>query len=414
MKVSYIRSWSFMSLFAFLAASIFLPGSLRAETVVCEPAIHKELQPSELASVLNAHKEWVKNIGWSDKNIPGRAILCGVDLARANLTGSVLRGADLRGARLAYANLSNTDLRHVDFRNASLIEANLDGANADFADFRGAYLMWAKITNGSLRRSNLSGANISGTDLSDTSMVAADISHSVFSPTSPPKEGHVDGLIGLATVQVPFDKSSGQPRVAGLSLFRTSLKKMGLQSLERQATYAIERSRTSHALERWSINPIGAAEAFFRLLVFEMPVAYGLYPSRALMTILVLILVFAVIYDVCLRRSHSSQIVRVWPSGRVENMAGVLVWEKDAKIEVVERGSAIFGVSGITILFSVASAFNIGWKDLNVGSWIQRIQTHESTLHGVGWMRMIAGIQSLISVYLLAIWALTYFGRPFG
>jgi hypothetical protein len=25
----------------------------------------------------------------------------------------------------------------------------------------------------------------------------------------------------------------------------------------------------------------------------------------------------------------------------------------------------------------------------------------------------VAGLQSLLSVYLLAIWALTYFGRPF-
>lgn len=30
-----------------------------------------------------------------------------------------------------------------------------------------------------------------------------------------------------------------------------------------------------------------------------------------------------------------------------------------------------------------------------------------------GWARTVSGIQSLLSVYLLAIWALTYFGRPF-
>jgi hypothetical protein len=28
--------------------------------------------------------------------------------------------------------------------------------------------------------------------------------------------------------------------------------------------------------------------------------------------------------------------------------------------------------------------------------------------------RFVSGFQSLLSVYLLALWALTYFGRPFG
>jgi hypothetical protein len=63
--------------------------------------------------------------------------------------------------------------------------------------------------------------------------------------------------------------------------------------------------------------------------------------------------------------------------------------------------------------FSLLSAFHIGWKDFNVGSWITRLQSREYTLRATGWMRVVSGAQSLLSVYLLAIWALTYFGRPF-
>ena len=29
------------------------------------------------------------------------------------------------------------------------------------------------------------------------------------------------------------------------------------------------------------------------------------------------------------------------------------------------------------------------------------------------WVRVVSGVQSLLSVYLLALWVLTYFGRPF-
>jgi hypothetical protein len=60
------------------------------------------------------------------------------------------------------------------------------------------------------------------------------------------------------------------------------------------------------------------------------------------------------------------------------------------------------------------SAFHIGFRELNVGNWISRLQAREYALQAVGWVRVVAGVQSLLSVYLLAIWALTYFGRPFG
>jgi hypothetical protein len=65
------------------------------------------------------------------------------------------------------------------------------------------------------------------------------------------------------------------------------------------------------------------------------------------------------------------------------------------------------------LYFSLLSAFSIGWKDFNVGSWIARVQGREYALRATGWVRVVSGLQSLLSVYLLAIWALTYFGRPF-
>ena len=65
------------------------------------------------------------------------------------------------------------------------------------------------------------------------------------------------------------------------------------------------------------------------------------------------------------------------------------------------------------LYFSMLSAFQIGWRELNVGTWLSRIQPTEFALRGRGWVRVVSGLQSLISVYLVAMWALTYFGRPF-
>jgi len=50
---------------------------------------------------------------------------------------------------------------------------------------------------------------------------------------------------------------------------------------------------------------------------------------------------------------------------------------------------------------------------LNVSSWILHLQKRDYQLKGFGWVRVLAGSQSLISAYLIVLWALTYFGRPF-
>ena len=93
-----------------------------------------------------------------------------------------------------------------------------------------------------------------------------------------------------------------------------------------------------------------------------------------------------------------SGIFRSWPDGKnPENISET----SDLKI----LATAFY--------FSLLSAFQIGWKDLNVGSWISRLQPRVYTLQAKGWVKSVSGLQSLISVYMLALWALTYFGRPF-
>ena len=53
------------------------------------------------------------------------------------------------------------------------------------------------------------------------------------------------------------------------------------------------------------------------------------------------------------------------------------------------------------------------YVELNVGTWISRMQPREYNLRPVGWVRTLSAVRSVLSVYLLALWALTYFGRPF-
>lgn len=62
--------------------------------------------------------------------------------------------------------------------------------------------------------------------------------------------------------------------------------------------------------------------------------------------------------------------------------------------------------------FSLLSAFHIGFREFNVGTWLARLQAREYALNPLGWVRVVSGAQSLLSVYLLAIRALTDSGRP--
>jgi hypothetical protein len=64
-------------------------------------------------------------------------------------------------------------------------------------------------------------------------------------------------------------------------------------------------------------------------------------------------------------------------------------------------------------LIIISEMEHLGWRELNVGNWISRMQPREYTLQATGWVRFVSGLQFILSVYLLALWALTYFGRPF-
>ncbi|GLR90901.1 pentapeptide repeat-containing protein [Bradyrhizobium iriomotense] len=116
---------------------------------------------------------------WRKENVNIRP-----DLARADLTGVVLPGANLRGvnfnattlirAELAGADLTGVDLDAADLTGANLSEADLCKAKLSGADLSGANLSKAKLSEATLRLARLCGANLCGADLSRTRMALAD------------------------------------------------------------------------------------------------------------------------------------------------------------------------------------------------------------------------------------------------
>ncbi|ARI83209.1 pentapeptide repeats family protein [Microcystis aeruginosa FACHB-905 = DIANCHI905] len=112
-------------------------------------------------------------------------------LQQVDLSGAILRGADLRGAFLSEANLKGADLRRAFLSEANLSGADLSEANLSGADLRGAILsgaiLWGANLKGAglslafLRGAILSGANLGQADLWEANLSGANLSEANLS-----------------------------------------------------------------------------------------------------------------------------------------------------------------------------------------------------------------------------------------
>jgi hypothetical protein len=189
---------------------------------------------------------------------------------------------------------------------------------------------------------------------------------------------------------------------------REAFKKSGMRQQECEVTYAIKREERRRA---------GWLEQTFSLLLFELPCNYGLSPARPLWLLMGLIPIFAVPYWIALKQAnvrHGMWVVV--PADRLARGRGKeqlvqlqpptgKTWRERLRGELRSLQTSLY--------FSLLSAFHLGWRELNVGTWIARLQPREYTLRARGWVRTVSGLQSLLSVYLLALAVLSHFGRPF-
>ena len=317
-------------------------------------------------------------------NDPRRANLCKAYLSEVDLTWALLVGADLSGATLSEANLEG----------ANLLVANLGGADLSGAYLSGALLDEADLSEANLDGANLSGAYLEGADLSeanlgDAKLVNADVTGAIFSVKPLSDVIGLRGISGLSDIRIV--------EVSPIVDLRKQFKEAGFKSEEKALTSALRKSELKQA----SIPE----RIFTRYLMGGLLTDFGADPSLAVIILVSLIPLFACFYFFAVWNPGNDGIWQRWIDGRSRSDLG-----SDQPVLVKKRG---FSAAGYALYFSLLSAFHIGWRELNVGNWISRIQPREYTLSGSGWVRTVSGIQSLLSVYLLAMAALSYFGRPF-
>ena len=129
---------------------------------------------TELADIINLHKEWLRSANKSGKRADlSGARLDGVDLSNVDLSGALFRGASLVGT-----NLKASKLFHADFSDASLKNADLAGATLVLADFTGADLSEANLAGTRDASETEFGQNKRGPCFKDAYLVGANLSSS--------------------------------------------------------------------------------------------------------------------------------------------------------------------------------------------------------------------------------------------
>ena len=312
------------------------------------------------------------------------ADLSDADLGGASLGGADLRDADLRSADLRRAKLFETKLQGADLGKADLRNADLRRADLQAADLTGADLEEADFTNTDLRQATLLGANVANATLAFAKLAGA-----LYQPTSAPPAGYLAGIEGLKSL------SFGPGQQTGLVQLRALLREGGLRALEREATFAIEHNKALHA--RGSGSGLDRIGGWIQLILFEGTTGWGLYPSRALLVMLGLMVALTAVYAIPISAlpAHASNkhgIFQVWPAERIEDEEdgdGVRAAGDVRVHRLTANGPTTLSWA---LYFSLLSAFHIGWRDLNVGSWLTRMQPSEYTLRARGWVRVVSGL----------------------
>jgi len=343
------------------------------------------------------------------------ANLQGTDLWAANLQEAELYWADLQKAMLQSANLQGADLRAANLQEAVLRIANLQevylwGANLKKADLEAARLQKADLEAANLQEASLLDANLQEASLLRTNLQKANLVGAKLGGTL--LELSTDGLPDIPSIAKAYGLAYLRYRELPHTLveLREGFKKAGLRKQEREVTYAIK--HTGFLKAKSEGDWLTRAEVCLGWIFFELTCKWGMAPERPLFILVGLIFLFTMPYAQAISQNIDGKqktdgIWKVWIPGRIRDDLG----KENPKTLLDSINSGFCFRLGF--YFSLLSAFNIGWRELNVGNWIARIQPYEYRLQASGWARSVSGIQSIISVYLLALSILTYFGRPF-
>ncbi|MBR1177116.1 pentapeptide repeat-containing protein [Bradyrhizobium sp. KB893862 SZCCT0404] len=330
--------------------------------------------------------------------------------AKVNLSNAKLDGQDLEEANLRFASLSGADLAF----------ANLHGANLDSADLRATRLEHTNLQLTLLLQANLSQAICYQCNLTDANLGRTNLDQFVFEPAQLPPSEQIARVVYLDRVRFVGNPSA-------LFKLKSDLRSNGFITAGKSIIAAINRSIDGAAIrEHPSLDGVRIATSIRRFF-FDLTSGYGSNLGRPFSILGAILIASSIYYWLVLRfasrlSANAIFINRSRPPKRalakydpwaISSVARLPIqYPRTASVSLSRLRSEL-RLAYLALLFSFFSAVRIGFREINLGTWIGYLQRREFAFYATGWPRMVAGFQSLSSIYLIAIAVLSFFTKPF-
>jgi uncharacterized protein YjbI with pentapeptide repeats len=377
----------------------------------------------------------MSKVNFTEANLIGASFnyadLSGANFKKATLTAPSLNEANLDGARLFETTFFATG-ENIKLSGASFFQAKISGSLGG-ADLSNAVILNSDFTSTNLSRANLSGAKIFQSNFKDVllnsanltkalvregdwsgvGLLAADVTGLDFEPTKNPETRSVAGASNLEFITYGTNPDA-------IAQLRKNLGENGFEDERRKTNYALKRRYNQTNKEQGKTNWYKYIYYYLNLIFFDWTVRYGLEPERALIIIIYLWLIFAVIYDLFIHFPGRSGIFLVKNRVRKNVALTSAIRIRPRAIMPTSRWKYLWRclksewrVFRISLFFSATRALHLGYGGLDLGRWLQMLTKREYELRPKHWSRTLAGLQSLISLYLIVMWVLTEFTNPF-
>lgn len=364
-------------------------GLLAMACVGCSDSGNNRLRGApDLKATVAAHQQWLAAGGCAPGE-DGR-----VDREDPSLkTDSI---GDLQPVSFFRTDLHRADFSNQDLRCASFIGANLTDANFFGADLRGAFF----------NRATLLRANFERTDLRGTILHNADLQYLVYQPKYPP----LPPSLALST-NLNYITYNDDPTF--LYSLKNALKERGYQDAQKSVIAALRRSHPPEDSLGSKFHLLkGNVARAIQFVLFDWTSEFGSNSFRPLLIILMMWLLCGAVYAAAVLREGKAGLFLVSTGERIPKgkKTPYVRRIRPAQLQVAPR---IRSAISSGLFFSFRRTFHFGFKELDFGNWLKLLQSREFDIIAYGWPRVVSGVQSILSIYLLALSILSAFTTPF-
>lgn len=356
------------------------------------------------------------------------------------IDNSIFHRAEFNKAHVDNAEITNSKFTKAIFDNASFLSSSFEKVNMSSSSMIKAHgsdsyfgevdLYGAKISNVIFSETDLEKCDLSNADLTegffeDGSFISSDLTDAILknaifsfvdfkSAKLLANPDHLPSLIRFSYSK-NIDKSEffevsdeGVYRAPFLTAIRNGYKENGLVDDAKKLTYFLRKEKQKREWDRGFFEKINSAAQYF---AFDLTVKYGYSPWSAIQILFAITLLMSFYYYYELSNDSVNKIMMEKKEFIEED--GVVVLTGDIKRYEVLLADK-FERFKVSFYFSLLSSFHIGWREINLGNWLVRLQKSEFTYVPIAGIRRVSGIQSLLGVYLLALSILSFFGDPFS